>query len=80
MILGAILHTLRKINLTPERDVVITSNMRIGPDDGVHVSHPDSGFELWLSGNIDHVVTVKKVDLEEDRGESGYRYHCVIVS
>ena len=67
-----VLHTLWMINLTPKRDVAVTSNMRIGPDDGVHVSHPDSSHELWLSGNIDYVVTVEKVDLKENRGESKY--------
>lgn len=75
MILGAIFPTLWKIFLTQERDIVITSKARIHQDDGVRVSHPDSGYELWLNGNIDHAVRVierkkKEVDSEQNWGES----------
>ncbi|KAN0128047.1 hypothetical protein V8E53_014148 [Lactarius tabidus] len=72
MILSAILLTLQDITLTQERDVAITSKAQIGQDAGVHITHPDSGYELWLSGNINYAVTVielkeEKEDLEKNR-------------
>ena len=54
MILDAILLlALRKIALTQQRDVAILPEMRITQGDGVQISHLVSGYELWLSGNVD---------------------------
>ncbi|KAM6488959.1 hypothetical protein JOM56_015595 [Amanita muscaria] len=57
MILDAILLTLAEIASTQKRGVAIFPEMRISRGDGVKVSHPASGYELWLSnGNVDYVV------------------------
>ena len=56
MILDAILHALVKIASTQQRDVAILPKMRISQGDGVQISHPVSGYELWLSGIVDYAV------------------------
>lgn len=56
MILDAILLALAEIASTQKRGVAILPEMRIAQGDGVQVSNPVSGYELWLSGNVDYVV------------------------
>jgi len=54
MILDVILLGLRKIALNQRSDVVILPGMRI--DHEAQISHPVTGYELWLSGDADYVV------------------------
>lgn len=54
MILDAILLALAEIASTQKRGVAILPEMRIAQGDGVQVSNPVSGYELWLSGNVDY--------------------------
>ncbi|KAH9176696.1 hypothetical protein EDB89DRAFT_1939432 [Lactarius sanguifluus] len=56
MIIDAVLLALRKITSTQHTDVAILPGMRVTNGDGVQISHPTSGYELWLSDNIDYVV------------------------
>jgi len=56
MILDAILLALAEIASTQQKEVAILPEMRIAPGDGVQISHPVSGYELWLSGNVDYAV------------------------
>jgi hypothetical protein len=56
MILDAILLALAEIASTQKRGVAILPEMRIAQGDGVQISHPVSGYELWLSGNVDYAV------------------------
>ncbi|KAH8995649.1 Flavinator of succinate dehydrogenase-domain-containing protein [Lactarius akahatsu] len=52
MILDAFLLALRKITSTQEFDVAILPEMRITHGDGVQLSHPTSGYELWLGDRL----------------------------
>ena len=72
MILDAILLTLRKITLTQQSDVAILPEMRIAQGDGIQISHPISGYELWLSGNVDYVV-IEYENVMDNKGESEYQ-------
>jgi len=56
MILDAVLLALAEIASTQKRGVAILPEMRIAQGDGVQISHPVSGYELWLSGNVDYAV------------------------
>ena len=56
MILDAILLALAEIASTQKRGVAILPEMRIAQGDGVQISHPVSGYELWLSRNVDYAV------------------------
>ena len=64
MILTSTLLTLQDITLPQQRKINININPTIGQPNGVKVSNPGSGYELWLSGEFDYVV------FEEDMGES----------
>ncbi|KAH9083798.1 hypothetical protein EDB83DRAFT_2512105 [Lactarius deliciosus] len=80
MILDALLLTLQKITSTQEFDVAILPEMRIIDGDGVQLSHPTSGYELWLSGNVDYVVIWYEKDKNMDNyyrllGPGGSRRH-----
>ena len=72
MILDAILLTLVKIVSTQQRRVAILPEMRITEGDGVQISHPVSGYELWLSGNVDYVV-IEYENVKDNKGESEYQ-------
>ena len=69
MILDAIPLTLRKIASTQQRDVAILPEMRITQGDGVQICHPVSGYELWLSGNVDYAV-IEYENVMDNKGES----------
>ena len=70
MILDAILLLgLRKIALTQQRDVAILPEMRIAQGDGVQISHLVSGYELWLSGNVDYAV-IEYENVMDNKGKS----------
>ncbi|KAF8817639.1 hypothetical protein BYT27DRAFT_7074170 [Phlegmacium glaucopus] len=56
MILDAILLALAEIVSAEKRGVAILPGMRIAQEDGVQISHPVTGYELWLSGNVDYAV------------------------
>jgi len=66
MILDAILLALAQIASTQHRSVAILPDMRIAQGDGVYVSHPVSGYELWLSGNVDYAV-IEYEDVEDNK-------------
>jgi hypothetical protein len=69
MILDAVLLTLRKVASSQQRDVVIIPEMRIGHGDGVQITHPHSGYELWLSGKVDYAVIEYK-NVKDYKGAS----------
>ncbi|KAF8141943.1 hypothetical protein EV363DRAFT_1392347 [Boletus edulis] len=56
MILDAILLALADISSTKQRGIAILPEMRIAQGDGVQISNPISGYELWLSGHVDYAV------------------------
>jgi hypothetical protein len=68
MILDAVLLALAEIASTQERGVAILPEMRIAQGDGVQISHPVSGYELWLSGNVDYAV-IEYEDVGDYKGE-----------
>lgn len=72
MILDAILLALAEIASTQKRGVAILPEMRIAQGDGVQVSNPVSGYELWLSGNVDYVV-IEYEDVRDYKGEPDYQ-------
>ncbi|EED77110.1 predicted protein [Postia placenta Mad-698-R] len=45
-----------------DRSVAILPKGRIAQGKGVQITHPTSGYELWLSGNVDYAV----IEYEED--------------
>ncbi|KAH8995653.1 hypothetical protein EDB92DRAFT_1968910 [Lactarius akahatsu] len=61
--------TLWKISSTREFDIAILPEMRVTHGDGVQLSHPTLGYELWLSGNVDYAV----IGYEIDKGRDNYR-------
>lgn len=60
MILDAVLLALTEIASIQQgverREVAILPEMRIAPGEGVRVVNPVSGYEIWLSGNVDYAV------------------------
>ncbi len=68
MILDAILLASRKIASTQQRDVAILPEMKIAEGDGVQISHPVSGYELSLSGNVDYAV-IEYENVMDNKGE-----------
>lgn len=56
MILDSILLALTEIASFNQRNVAILPEMKIPPADEVQITHPVSGFQLWLSGNVDYAV------------------------
>src|ERR1700683_279805 len=75
MILDAILLALAEIASTQKRGVAILPEMRIVQGDGVQISHPISGYELWLSGNVNYVV-IEYEDVRDYKGEPNYHRPC----
>ena len=69
MILDAILLALAEIASVEQRSVAILPEMRIAPGDGVQIAHPVSGYELWLSGNVDYAI-IEYEDVRDYKGES----------
>ncbi|KAF9811062.1 hypothetical protein IEO21_06691 [Rhodonia placenta] len=45
-----------------DRSVAILPELRIAQGKGVQITHHTSGYELWLSGNVDYAV----IEYEED--------------
>ena len=72
MILDAVLLALAEIASTQQKGVAILPEMRIAPGDGVQISHPTSGYELWLSGNVDYAV-IEYEDVMDNKGQSDYQ-------
>jgi hypothetical protein len=72
MILDAVLLAVRRIASTQQRDVAIIPEMRLGQGDGVRISHPISGYELWLSGKVDYTV-IEYENVKDYKGESEYQ-------
>jgi len=56
MIIDAIVLALTEIASAEQRNVAILPEMRLAQGDGVQITHPVSGYELWLSGNLDYAV------------------------
>jgi hypothetical protein len=78
MILDAILLTLAEISSTQKRGVVILPEMRIAQGNGVKISHPNSGYESWFSGNADYVV-IEYEDVRDYKSKSDYQtllFYC----
>ena len=71
MILDVVLLALAEIASTQGRGVAILPEMRLAQGDGVQISHPDSGYELWLSGSVDYAV-IEYEDVWDYKGEP----HC----
>lgn len=69
MILDAILLALAEIASTQQKEVAILPGMRIASGDGIQISHPVSGYGLWLSGNVDYAV-IEYEDVMDNKGES----------
>jgi hypothetical protein len=70
MILDAILLTSAQICSAQQRKVAILPGLRIAQEEGVRIAHPVSGYEVWLSGNVDYAVI--EYEDEDNRGTSGY--------
>lgn len=83
MILDALLLALAELSSTLTKGIAILPEMRIAQGDGVRVSHPASGYELWLSGNVDYAV-IEYDDVKDYKGESDYHpphpVNCLITS
>jgi len=71
MILDAVLLALAEISSTNKTGVAILPEMRIAQGDGVQISHPVSGYELWFSGNVDYAV-IEYDDVRDYKGGSDY--------
>lgn len=71
MILDAILLALAEIASTKKSGVAILPEMRIAQGNGVQISHPVTGYELWLSGNVDYAV-IEYDDVRDYKGGSEY--------
>ncbi|KAF5367351.1 hypothetical protein D9615_010293 [Tricholomella constricta] len=66
MILDAILLALAEIASLEQRSVAILPEMRVAPGEGVQIAHPVSGYELWLSGNVDYAI-IEYEDVSDHR-------------
>lgn len=73
MILDAILLALAEIASTETRGVAILPEMRIAQGEGVRIANPISGFELWLTGNIDYAV-IDYDDVWDHKGKLLYSH------
>ena len=73
MVLDAILLALAEIASTPTRGVAILPEMRITQGEGVQVSNPVSGYELWLSGHVDYAV-IEYEDVMDYKGEPDHHH------
>ena len=71
MIVDAILLSLAKIMSTQKKKIVIFPEMRIARGAGVQISHPSSGYELWLTGSVDYAV-IEYEDVSVIKSESDY--------
>ena len=71
MILDAILLTLAEISSTKQRGITIIPEVKIAHRDEVKISHPNSGYELWLSGTVDYAV-VDYDDVDDYKSEPHY--------
>lgn len=67
MILGAVSLALAEIASAEQRSVAILPELRIAQGKGVQITHHTSGYELWLSGNVDYAV----IEYEEDEDNKG---------
>ena len=68
MIPDAILFALAEIASTKQSGVAILPEMRIAQG---QISYPVSGYELWLSGNVDYAV-MEYSDVGDYKGGSDY--------
>ena len=71
MTLDAILLALAGILSNNKRGVAILPEVRIAQGDGIQISHPISGYELWLTGNADYAV-IKYDDVRDYKGGCGH--------
>ncbi|KDQ55015.1 hypothetical protein JAAARDRAFT_134414 [Jaapia argillacea MUCL 33604] len=56
MLLDAVLLSLASIVSDGRSNVAIFPEMNIVPQDGVQILNPLSGYQVWLSGNVDYAV------------------------
>lgn len=77
MIFDAILLALAEVYSTDKRGVAILPGMRIAQGDAVQICHLDSGYELWLSGNlnVDRAVIAYE-DVWDHKGELDSLHWC----
>jgi hypothetical protein len=68
MIFDVVLLALAEIASTQDSSIAIFLEMRIAQGDGIQISHPISGYELWLSGNVDYAV-IEYEDVGDYKGE-----------
>jgi hypothetical protein len=71
MILDAILLALTEIASAEQRSLAIFPGMRIPQGDKVQITHPVSGFELWLRGNVDYAI-IQYENVRDYKGKSDY--------
>lgn len=71
MILDAILLALTEIASAEQRSVAILPEMRIPQGDEVQITHPVSGYELWLSGSVDYTI-IEYENVSDYKGKSDY--------
>lgn len=71
MILHAVLLRATEIASVEHRSVAILPGMRIPEGEEAHVTHPESGYELWLSGNVDYAI-FEYEDKSDHKGMSSY--------
>ena len=66
MIIDAVLLALPKVMDCTKDDIAIMPGMRLAPADGVQITNPLSGFQLWLDGSVDYAVIKYEKDINED--------------
>ncbi|KAG9309681.1 hypothetical protein JVU11DRAFT_10353 [Chiua virens] len=83
MVLDAVVLALAEIVSTEKSGVAILPEMRITPRDGVQISHPVSGYELWLSGSVDYAI-IQYDDLKDYKSRlllpGGYREDAIEIA
>jgi len=70
MVLDAILIALSDIAETGQSGIAILPEAKIGPGDGIQVTNPKTGYELWLSGSADYAV-LEYADDDDDHDNKG---------
>jgi hypothetical protein len=58
MILDAVLLSVAKMAPTRKSShgIAIFPEMRLATGEGINITHPTSGFEIWLTGTVDYGI------------------------
>jgi len=69
MIIDAMLLSMAKIasDASSSSKVAIFPEMRLTPPEGIQVTNPESGYELWLTGAVDYAI-IQYPDTWERKG------------